>query len=78
MGEINRSLPKVEAGQAFIVTIGVPHEDTQKWSDRALRALERAGFQAGPTSNETIKLIADQVRLVDGLAANDPPGGTNV
>lgn len=77
MGRINSSLPKVGGGQAFIVTVQVPHERTQEWCGRALRALERAGFQCGPTSNESIQLIAEQMRLVDGLVQNDDHSTTN-
>lgn len=68
---LNASLPKVPAEQAFIVTVGVPHDNTQSHCSRALQALERAGFRAGPTTNESIRAIASMAELVDGLAQFD-------
>ena len=72
---LHGSLPKVPAEQAFIVTIGVPHDDTQSHCRRALQALERAGFHAGATSTGSIKQIAELAELVDGIAQFDytPP-----
>ena len=50
------------AEEAFIVTVGVSH----KWRDsdcaRVLRKLERAGFQCGPTSDEAILQLAEQIK----------------
>lgn len=71
---LNRSIPKVAPEQAFIVTVGVSHANTQSDCRRALEALERAGFECGATSDESIEIIAGQKRLVDGLVQNDPEG----
>lgn len=72
MSALNKSLPKRPAEQALIVTIGVTHANTDSDVRAALQALERAGFLAGPTSDEAIEAIYRQKRLVDGLARNDP------
>lgn len=75
---LHGSLPKVPAERAFIVTIGVPHENTDSHCSRALQALDRAGFRAGATTNESIQQIAAIAELVDGLARFDdtPEGDT--
>lgn len=74
MSGLHSSRPKHPAEQAFIVTVGVPSERTQEHCGRALQALDRAGYQAGPTSDQTIETIATQQRLVNGLARDAEPG----
>lgn len=75
MSGLNQSIPKTPAEEAFLITCGVSHVNAKQDCARALRALERAGFHAGPTSNESIEIIARQKRLVDGLATNDDTEG---
>lgn len=71
---LNQSIPRTPAEEAFIVTVGVSHANTRADCTRAINVLRSAGFEAGPTSDESIETIAQQKRLVDGLVANDPPG----
>lgn len=74
---LNQSKPMRAADQAFIVTVGVPmgsQAETNRHCETVLRAIERAGYHAGPTSEEAIVAIADQKRLVDGLVVNDERG----
>lgn len=72
----NQSIPMHRADQAFIVTVGVPMDSragTNRHCEIVLRAIERAGYHAGPTSDEAIKTIAEQQQLVDGMAVNRQP-----
>jgi hypothetical protein len=61
----------VPAEQAFVVTVGVPHKNTQAHCKRALTVLHQAGYEAGPTSNESLLALADQVQLTTQLEEND-------
>ena len=62
----------VPAEEAFIVTVGVSHSNRKGDCARALRRLELAGFQCGPTSDLAILQLAEQVRLTQQLEDNDP------
>lgn len=62
---------KVPAEQAFVITVGVPHEHTDAHCKRAITVLNQAGFRAGPTSNEALLALADQVALTTALEEND-------
>lgn len=67
------SNPTVPANEAFVVTIGVPGgAKSQQHCKRALEVLRRAGYRAGPTSNEAILALAQQVELTEQLKENDP------
>lgn len=73
MGQINRTFPRQSADQAFLVTVALPmgtQAQTNRHAERVLRAIERAGYKAGATSDEVIQIIAEQKRLVDGLVEN--------
>jgi hypothetical protein len=54
----------IPAEDAVVVTVGVPHDQKDHYTARALGALERAGFQAGPTSDESILLLAERVQTM--------------
>jgi hypothetical protein len=72
----NQSIPMQRADQAFIVTVGLPMDSiagTNRHCEIVLRAIERAGYHAGPTSNEAIQTIAEQQELIDGMAVNRQP-----
>ena len=76
--ELNSSLPVHSAEQAFIVTVGLPmgtQAETNRHCEQVLAAIRRTGYQAGPTSNESMRTTAEQMALVDGIAANDLPEG---
>lgn len=62
----------IPAEEAFIVTVGVSRRHKDHDCARALRKLQAAGFQAGPTSDEAILALAEQVKLNQALADNDP------
>lgn len=62
---------KTPAEEAFLVTIGVSHAHTDADCRRALAALARAGFAAGPTSDDAILIAAEQAKLTQALAEND-------
>lgn len=62
------------AEEAFVVTVGVSHRNKDADCARVLQVLERAGFRAGVTSNEAILVLAEQVKLTEALADNDPEG----
>jgi hypothetical protein len=73
------------AGQAFIVTVGIPMVATQGETNHhcaaVIRAIERAGYRAGPASNDSMRAIVDQMDLIDGIVQersvyDEPPGGT--
>ena len=71
-----RHLPQAQpsvipAEEAFIITVGVSHKHREHDCKRALRKLQMAGFSAGPTSDEAILQLAEQVQLQQGLEAND-------
>lgn len=58
------------AGQAFIVTVGVPmgtQAETNHHCAAVLRAITRAGYRAGPASNDSMRAIVDQMDLIDGI-----------
>lgn len=59
------------AGQAFVVTVGIPMLGTQAETNHhcaaVLRAIERAGYRAGPASNGSMRAIVDQMDLIDGI-----------
>lgn len=63
----------VPAEEAFVVTVGVPHDERQRNAQcrRALTVLQQAGFQCGPTSGDSILQLAEQETLNRELAAND-------
>lgn len=61
----------IPAEEAFIITVGVSHRHHASDAARALRKLQAAGFQCGPTSDEAILKLAEQVRLNQQLADND-------
>jgi hypothetical protein len=65
----------VDAQEAFIVTVGVPHEPKARAAHcaRALTVLSQAGYRAGATSGEAILALAEQERLNRELDDNDPP-----
>lgn len=63
------------AEEAFIVTVGVPHEKRNTHCRRVLELLERAGYRAGQTSNEALIVAAHQASQVAELANNDPEEG---
>lgn len=72
-----RHLPQAKPGvipaeEAFLITVGVSHRHRNADCSRALRKLEMAGFTCGPTSDEAILQLAEQVRLTQELEANDP------
>lgn len=70
MGDVNQSIPVHDARQALIVTVGLPmgtQAETNRHAEIVLRAIRRAGYQAGATSNEAIRAISEQQALVDGL-----------
>lgn len=60
------------AEEAFVVTVGVSHRNKDADCARVLHLLERAGYQAGPTSDDSLLTLAEQVRLNQELADNDP------
>jgi hypothetical protein len=71
-----RHLPQAKPGlipaeEAFIITVGVSHKHREADCSRALRKLQMAGFSAGPTSDEAILQLAEQVRLTQQLEDND-------
>lgn len=51
-------MPGIPAERAFVVTVGVPAEATREHCDRVLRVLGKAGYLAGPTSDEAIAHLA--------------------
>lgn len=58
------------ADQALLITVGLPmgtQAETNRHAEIVIRAIERAGYHAGATSEEVIQTIAEQKRLVDGL-----------
>lgn len=63
----------VPAEEAFVVTVGVPHDDRQRRAhcQRIQVVLRQAGYQCGPTSGDSILELAEQERLTRALAAND-------
>lgn len=71
MGKLNQSRPMHSADQAFIVTVGLPmgsQAETNRHCEIVLRAIERAGYLAGATSDEAMRTIAEQRTLVDGIS----------
>lgn len=71
----NQSIPLHTADQAFLVTVGLPmgtQAETNRHCEIVLRAIERAGYHAGATSEEAMRVIAEQKRLVDGLTVDRP------
>lgn len=64
-------MANVPAEQAFVVTIGVPHADTQAHCKRALTVLKQAGYLAGETSNDSLIALAEQAKLNNKLKEND-------
>lgn len=66
-----------EPQEAFIVTVGVRGGAFRKRDcDRALAALRRDGFMAGPTSEESLIALAEQAKLTLALEANDEEPGS--
>lgn len=63
---------KVKPEEAFIVTVGVPHQNTDAYCRRALKVLEIHGFTAAQTSPDALLALAEQVRLTQQLEENDP------
>lgn len=61
----------VAVEEAFVVTVGVPHNARDAHCRRVLKVLEQAGYQAGPTSGDSILELARQEQAVRELAAND-------
>lgn len=72
MGQPIAKPAKRPAEEAFIVTVGVSHTNKDADCANVLRLLERHGYQAGPTSDEAILARAEQVKLNQQLADNDP------
>lgn len=66
--------PTVPAEEAFIVTVGVPHDERQRVAhcQRAQLVLRQAGYTCGPTSGDSILELAEQEKLNRELASNDP------
>lgn len=64
----------VPAEEAFIVTVGVPHDRRVRDAEchRALSTLRRAGFTVGATSGDALLELAKQEELNRELATNDP------
>jgi hypothetical protein len=62
---------KVAPEEAFVVTIGVPHKNTNAFCRRALKVLEIHGFTAAQTSPDALLALAEQVRLTKQLEEND-------
>lgn len=61
------SQPTIPPQAAFIVTVGVPNGNKDVFCRRAIRVLQQAGFQAGPTSDESIIELATRIAI-----QNDP------
>jgi hypothetical protein len=60
------------AEEAFVVTVGVSHSNKDADCANVLRLLARHGYHAGPTSDDAILTLAEQVELNRELADNDP------
>lgn len=76
MSRLNQSIPQHTADQAFIVTVGLPmgsQAETNRHCEIVLRALGRAGYLAGATSDDAIRVIAQQQTLVDGMVRDLEP-----
>lgn len=69
---------KIDAQEAFIVTVGVPHEPRERAAHcvRVLRLLDQHGYRAGATSGDAILELAKQEQLNRELDDNDPPENT--
>jgi hypothetical protein len=75
----NQSIPMQRADQAFIVTVGLPMgsaAETNRHCEIVLRAIERAGYHAGASSNEAIQTIAEQQQLINGMVGDRPQPNT--
>jgi hypothetical protein len=75
MTQRNQSIPMHQADQAFIVTVGLPMGsavETKRHCEIVLRAIERAGYHAGPTGDEAMKIIAEQQQLINGMVSDRP------
>lgn len=58
----------VPATEAFVVTCGVPAgAQRQLHCKRILTVLKQAGYRAGPTSNEAILALADEVHRINDM-----------
>lgn len=56
----------VPAEEAFVVTVGVPGgAQRQLHCKRALTVLHQAGYRAGPTSNDAILALAEEVHRIN-------------
>lgn len=62
----------VPAEEAFVLTVGVPHNNKDAHCRRALKVLAQAGYHAAQTSDESILALASQVEGVRALKGNDP------
>lgn len=51
----------VTPDRVVLISLGVRGRDNEGQVRAALLALRRAGFQAGPTSDEALRLMADRM-----------------